>query len=62
MKPDERIYAESIRHLGREPDEVVFIDDREENVAAAREFGIDAIQYTSQRDLLQELGQRSLLS
>ena len=35
-KPDPRIYERTTQHLGVEPGQVVFFDDRPENVAAAR--------------------------
>lgn len=38
-KPDPAIYALATERLGVEPDEVVFLDDRVDNVEAARTFG-----------------------
>ena len=46
-KPDPRIYALACELVGVEPHEAVFIDDRSENVAAAREFGMSAVLHTS---------------
>jgi putative hydrolase of the HAD superfamily len=45
-KPDSRIYALACDRVGVAPHEAVFIDDRPENVAAAREFGMHAIHHT----------------
>jgi putative hydrolase of the HAD superfamily len=42
-KPDERIYRITLERLGREPDEVVFVDDREDNVEAATRIGIHGV-------------------
>jgi len=44
-KPDLRVYALTCKRLGVQPTEVVFLDDLEANVAAAREFGIHAILF-----------------
>ena len=39
MKPDPRIYVEAERRFGLSPDTTVFIDDRPENIEAARARG-----------------------
>jgi len=39
MKPDPRIYVEAERRFGLSPDTTVFIDDRAENIEAARARG-----------------------
>jgi HAD superfamily hydrolase (TIGR01509 family) len=44
-KPDQRIYALACERLGRRPDEIVFLDDAERNVAAASAYGIHAIRF-----------------
>ena len=38
-KPDRQIYDSAARMLGAAPEEILFFDDREENIAAAREAG-----------------------
>ncbi len=49
-KPDRRIYELTCERLGVQPAEIVFLDDYEPNIVAAREFGMHAIffQETSQ--------------
>ena len=49
-KPDRRIYELTCERLGVQPAEVVFLDDYEPCIVAAREFGMQAIlfQETSQ--------------
>ncbi len=42
-KPDPRIFELMCKRLNVEPAEVVFVDDMEANIAAARELGIHAI-------------------
>jgi len=47
MKPDPRIFALSASGLQIEPEEGVFIDDMPANVAGARAFGLQAVQFNS---------------
>lgn len=44
-KPDQRIYAATCARLGLRPDEIVFLDDVEKNVAAAAAFGFHAVLF-----------------
>ncbi len=44
-KPERRIFERTCERLGVRPAEIVFLDDVESNVAAAREFGIHAILF-----------------
>ena len=44
-KPERRIFELTCERLGVQPTEVVFLDDVEANVIAAREFGIHAILF-----------------
>jgi putative hydrolase of the HAD superfamily len=52
VKPDERIYRHAIASVGEPPEATLFIDDRIENVEAARAAGLHAIQYSSHDDFL----------
>jgi putative hydrolase of the HAD superfamily len=45
QKPDQRVYAAACERLGVQPDEIVFLDDVEKNVAAAADYGIHAILF-----------------
>jgi putative hydrolase of the HAD superfamily len=60
MKPDPTIYAAAARRAGVALDEIFFTDDREENVAAARASGFDAVTFTGPKKLLQELVNRGV--
>ena len=44
-KPDRKIYEILIDHSGYKIDELLFIDDRERNVMAARDIGIETVLY-----------------
>jgi FMN phosphatase YigB (HAD superfamily) len=59
-KPEAKIYLEAIARAGCAPEECLFTDDFAENVAAAREHGIDAIQFVSAEQLERELSARGI--
>ncbi|HWA93158.1 MAG TPA: HAD family phosphatase [Terracidiphilus sp.] len=46
-KPDPNLYKHVIEKLEVPPTEILFLDDREENVVAARAQGMRAIQFTT---------------
>lgn len=49
-KPDAGAYAHALEALGMSPEEVLFVDDKAENVAAARELGMQATLIDLQGD------------
>jgi putative hydrolase of the HAD superfamily len=55
VKPDPAIYRLTLAELNKLPEETLFIDDKRENVEAARALGIRAIQFSSVEHLRQEL-------
>ena len=60
MKPAQQIYQEAVQRAGVPADEIFFMDDREENVNAAKAFGIDAVLFQSAPQIASELRQREL--
>jgi glucose-1-phosphatase len=50
-KPEPAIYRKALELSGTAPEETVFIDDLEPNVAAAAKLGIRAIRYRGAADL-----------
>ena len=54
-KPDPAIYHRALDILGSPPPRVLFIDDREENVAGGASAGMKAIQFTGESALNKEL-------
>jgi putative hydrolase of the HAD superfamily len=54
-KPDAAIYQHAAEGLGVPPSEILFIDDREENIMAARAAGMHAIQYIDHADFRQQM-------
>jgi 2-haloacid dehalogenase len=61
IKPDPEYFRRALERLGLRPDEVVFIDDRPDNTAAAVAVGIPAVVFTSPAALRAELVARGLL-
>ncbi len=60
LKPSPKIYQEAIRRAGVEPEEIFFTDDIEAYVLAAKEHGIDAVQFQNADQIMQELRSRSV--
>jgi putative hydrolase of the HAD superfamily len=54
-KPEPAIYRRALDILGRPPERILFIDDRQENVAAAAAAGIRAIRFEGDEQLQQDL-------
>jgi len=55
VKPDYAAFELTLKKLGVEPEEAVFIDDTYENVKAAREMGLYGILFTTAEALGEEL-------
>ncbi|HBT76343.1 MAG TPA: hypothetical protein DEB39_05320 [Planctomycetaceae bacterium] len=67
MKPDRRIYETAFQTSARivpgiTPSEILFIDDLEQNIAAARDFGFDAVRYLDDARLAQSLRERGIMT
>ncbi len=60
MKPAATIFDVAIERAGVPAERIFFVDDREENVAAAREAGIDAVLFTDANQLLADLTSRGV--
>ena len=54
-KPDPAAFEAAVERLSRPREQIVFIDDRPENVEAARRVGLRAVQFTSAARLRTEL-------
>ena len=59
-KPELAIYCHAAQGLGVATKHILFIDDREENIAAAIEAGMQAIQYVDHADFVSEMRSRDL--
>ena len=60
-KPDRKIYQVALDVLQRDPEGVVFIDDRVETVAAAASLGIHGVRYEGSEQLTGELVRLGIL-
>lgn len=60
-KPDPKIYEILLSKLNLPANQVVFIDDRPENIEAAKKIGLDAILFESEHQLRAELSKRGAL-
>ncbi len=55
LKDSSKGYREMIGKSGHLPEEIVFIDDKEEVIDKANEFGINGVRFRSMEDLLSQL-------
>lgn len=55
IKPDKKIYDIICSRYDINPAEAVFLDDNEDNIISAREFGLNAIQFQSYEQGRKEL-------
>ena len=60
-KPEPAIYARALQMLATPAERVLFIDDREENVAGARNAGMKAIRFRGAEALTGELTELGVL-
>jgi putative hydrolase of the HAD superfamily len=54
-KPDKRLYKICIKALQVDPANCLFIDDTKQNIVAAQELGIQAIQFLNEPDFSQKI-------
>lgn len=59
-KPDPRIFRQVCAQLSVTPDQALFVDDREQNVAAAAAAGLRALHFTSTTSLRGQLAALNL--
>ncbi len=55
VKPDPAIYALAIRRFAIDPARTLFVDDREDNIEAAREAGLIALRFVDEPTLRAQL-------
>lgn len=61
MKPDPRVYSAAAELAGAACEKILFIDDRPDNVLAARAAGWQAVVFESAGQLAEELARRDLI-
>jgi len=60
LKPDARIFLAALERIGAPAGDILFVDDQEANVQAARDLGIDAFQFDGLEKFAAELQSRGL--
>jgi putative hydrolase of the HAD superfamily len=60
-KPEPAMYRRALDILGTPPQRILFIDDREENVAGGAAAGMTAIQFKGEMALRMELGRMGVV-
>lgn len=60
IKPDPVVYQAAVAGLDVPAAQILFVDDREDNIAGARSCGLQAIRYKEHRSFLEELNVRGL--
>ena len=60
-KPDRRIFEILFERIGREPQELLFVDNSLSNIEAARALGMGAIHFGPNVDLERELSHHGAL-
>jgi epoxide hydrolase-like predicted phosphatase len=55
QKPEPAIYALSCERLGLPPQEVLFVDDRDSLIAAAKEFGMEGVVFHDNAQTIAEI-------
>ena len=61
IKPDPEIYKLLLARYGLQAEDLVFIDDRPDNISAALQLGLHGIQFTSPESLRLELQHLKIL-
>jgi HAD superfamily hydrolase (TIGR01509 family) len=56
-KPEKRAFQAILKKLKTKPENVIFIDDREENVEGAKKAGIQGVQFKNPAQLVRALQQ-----
>jgi HAD superfamily hydrolase (TIGR01509 family) len=60
LKPDPKIFALSLAQMQTDPDQILFIDDVEENILAAKALGFQTHLFTDCQGLRKELQNRNV--
>lgn len=61
LKPDKRIYQYVLEKINLAPEEIIFIDDREENVKASLNLGIKSFHFTNAKEFKNWLEKENIL-
>ena len=59
-KPDKEIFNLTLKKLKLNPQQVLFIDDKIENIQGAKKLGIPSILFKNNKDLIEQLTKRGV--
>jgi putative hydrolase of the HAD superfamily len=59
-KPETAIYEHAVERLQTPPENILFLDDKPDNIVAAESLGLQAIQYTTHNAFEREMHRRGL--
>jgi len=59
-KPDKQFFTDYLKEYKQDHQQIIFVDDKKENINAAQELGIDAILYKSPKQLQDQLVNRNI--
>ena len=62
VKPEDKAFEILKKEIEYDPSEVVLIDDKEENILKAKEFGFRTIQYLDPVQLRKELNNLDIIA
>lgn len=51
MKPSKEFYEVLIKRLDEKPEDILFVDDKEDNIEGAKNFGLKTLLYDGQKSL-----------
>lgn len=61
MKPERKIFEDAVKRAGGDKSQVLYIDDREDLIKEAENFGIESIKYEGAQKLKEVLKERGIL-
>ena len=61
MKPERKIFEDAIRQAGCDKSEILYIDDREDLIRCAAEFGIESIRFEDAKRLKEALEEKGII-
>lgn len=59
-KPNEKIFNLTLRKLKLTPRQILFIDDKPENIEGAKKLGIQSILFKNNKDLIEQLAKKEV--
>jgi 2-haloacid dehalogenase len=61
VKPEQAYFQTALTRIGRQPQECLFIDDKDDNIVAGRAAGIPSIHFRGNAELRSDLAEHGLL-